>query len=205
LILDDTQATGILGRRTPHGSPYGQGGGGSLRWHDVGNADASRILLVTSCAKAFGAPVAALSGARGVIDDFEDRSQTRVHCSPPSVPAVRSLSRALSINQEMGDRLRSRLLGLIHRFRDGLSAEGVPIGPGVFPLQSLPIPRGWHPHDVQAVLSRRSVFAVLTRSGGGASRRISFLLNACHSARDVDHAVEIVSPLYAAQAFRKAP
>ena len=35
LLLDDTQAVGIFGCDTADASPYGHGGGGSLRWHDV--------------------------------------------------------------------------------------------------------------------------------------------------------------------------
>ena len=33
LVIDDTQALGIFGKRTKGDSPYGSGGGGSLRWH----------------------------------------------------------------------------------------------------------------------------------------------------------------------------
>ncbi len=35
LVLDDTQALGILGRDPDGTNPYGSGGGGSLRWHDT--------------------------------------------------------------------------------------------------------------------------------------------------------------------------
>src|SRR5882724_2561640 len=33
LVVDDTQALGILGASPSHANPYGTGGGGSLRWH----------------------------------------------------------------------------------------------------------------------------------------------------------------------------
>ena len=35
LVIDDTQALGILGERPDVGRPYGWGGGGSLRWHSL--------------------------------------------------------------------------------------------------------------------------------------------------------------------------
>ena len=35
LVLDDTQALGILGEAPSRANPYGTGGGGSLRWHGV--------------------------------------------------------------------------------------------------------------------------------------------------------------------------
>jgi len=197
LILDDTQAVGILGVRTANRSPYGSGGGGSLQWHDIAIADATRVLIVASFAKAFSAPVAALSGARQLIADFEDRSGTRVHCSPPSIPAIRSLNNALSINHRAGDALRSRVLARIERFRNGLFGYGVPIGPGVFPVQSLPAPMGRQPHDFVEALNRRGVSAVVTQGRESAERRVSFLFNARHSTADVDHAVKMIVALYA--------
>ncbi len=57
---------------------YGQGGGGSLRRRGCGGTD---VIVVCSLAKAFGAPVAALSGSKAMVECVEARAQTRVHCS----------------------------------------------------------------------------------------------------------------------------
>jgi 8-amino-7-oxononanoate synthase len=54
LVLDDTQALGILGHSPGPDTPYGRGGGGSLRWHQIGAAD---VIVVNSLAKGFGVPM----------------------------------------------------------------------------------------------------------------------------------------------------
>jgi 8-amino-7-oxononanoate synthase len=205
LVLDDTQAVGILGVRTGVSAPYGHGGGGSLRWHGVDAADARSVVVVASFAKAFGAPVAALSGHTPLIVEFEDRSRTRVHCSPPSVPAIRALSHALFVNRRIGDRVRSQLLALIRRFRDTLSSRGVPVGPGLFPVQSLPVPPGWTPRACQAALSRGGVSAIVTRGREMVAPRISFVFNARHTYAEVEHAAGIFAALHAAPAVLEVP
>jgi len=59
LVLDDTQALGILGESPSPANPYGNGGGGSLRWH---RTFGPHIVIGSSLAKGFGAPVAVLAG-----------------------------------------------------------------------------------------------------------------------------------------------
>ena len=59
-MLDDTQALGILGEGPTKSNPYGIGGGGSLRWHDVFGP---HIIVGSSLAKGFGAPLAAFAAA----------------------------------------------------------------------------------------------------------------------------------------------
>src|SRR5262249_4786845 len=107
LVIDDTQALGILGEQPSEAQPYGSGGGGSLRWHQVSGP---HIVVGSSLAKGFGAPLAALSGSRALIDRFRERSETRLHCSPPSVAAVHAAHRALRLNRLHGDGLRRKLL-----------------------------------------------------------------------------------------------
>ncbi|HEY6400162.1 MAG TPA: aminotransferase class I/II-fold pyridoxal phosphate-dependent enzyme, partial [Blastocatellia bacterium] len=68
LVIDDTQALGILGHSPDALAPYGKGGGGVLRWSDIAGPD---LLVGSSLAKGFGAPVAALCGGRALIDHFK--------------------------------------------------------------------------------------------------------------------------------------
>src|SRR5690606_633171 len=60
LVLDDTQALGLLGVAPDQVAPYGWGGGGSLCHHALAGPE---IILVSSLAKSFGVPLAVLSGS----------------------------------------------------------------------------------------------------------------------------------------------
>ena len=106
LVVDDTQALGIVGSRPGAAAPYGRGGGGTPRWWGI---EAPELVVGASLAKAFGAPLAALSGAAGLVDRFREGAAARVHSSPPSVAAVRAAARALALNRARGDALRARL------------------------------------------------------------------------------------------------
>ena len=98
LVLDDTQALGVLG----------ESGGGSVRVHGLAGAP---VLVGASLAKGFGTPMAALSGSRQLIARFEACSQTRRHCSPPSAAAIAAGRYALQLNRTDGDRLRRQRPG----------------------------------------------------------------------------------------------
>jgi hypothetical protein len=65
LVIDDTQALGILGHSPGPHAPYGKGGGGSLQWAGIGGPD---VLVVSSLAKGFGAPVAVLAGSEATVE-----------------------------------------------------------------------------------------------------------------------------------------
>ena len=112
LVLDDTQALGILGEGPTKSNPYGIGGGGSLRWHDVFGP---HIIVGSSLAKGFGAPLAALCGSRALIDCFRDNSEARIHCSPPSVVTINEAGQALRLNRRHGEALRRRRNGGHHK------------------------------------------------------------------------------------------
>jgi len=134
LIMDDTQALGIFGQAPRKEQPYGNGGGGMLRWHNLTDR---RVLVTSSLAKGFGVPVAALSGTRNAIDWFERRSETSIHCSPPSNAALSAVAHALDVNRDCGDALRTRLANLIGIFRRKLQAIGLTTRGGLFPVQTI--------------------------------------------------------------------
>lgn len=187
LILDDTQALGILGHTPDPGAPYGRGGGGSLRWSKVGGPD---LLLVSSLAKGFGAPVAALSGSRDLISRFEARSETQMHTSPPSVAVIHAAEHALALNREHGDELRLRLARLVGYFRQRLAKEGMSANGGLFPVQTIaPIP-GLDAASLYTRLLRAGVRMVLQSGRNGHDARCSFLITTLHQPRDLDLAVD---------------
>ena len=188
VVVDDTQALGILGRSPSARMPYGHAGGGSLSWRGITGAG---ILVSSSLAKAFGVPLAVLVGSRRWIQTFKDKSLTRVHCSPPSIAVLRAAERALACNRREGDARREKLLGLVRRFRSGLSTIGIAPSGGVFPIQSIPTAHGTPATVLHERLAKRGVHTVL-HGGRQGQPRISFLLTSRHTPDEIDAAVSAV-------------
>jgi 8-amino-7-oxononanoate synthase len=188
LVLDDTQALGILGATPSSTAPYGYGGGGTLRRFGI---PAPEVLLISSLAKGFGAPVAALAGDATTVRSFKANSVTRVHCSPPSVAAIHAGERALALNERCGDFLRRRLACLVRRFRAGLGSIGMASRGGFFPVQTLNIRRD--ARRLHASLLQQGIGTVLRQPEPGWNGRISFLITARHSPHDIDAAVEALA------------
>lgn len=189
LILDDTQALGILGHSPGPGAPYGKGGGGSIRWHKVGSPD---VLLISSLAKGFGVPMAVLAGSRAAVRTFEAKSETRIHASPPSIAAVHAAEHALAVNRVHGDGLRLRLGQLVRQFRKRLAKAGFSATGRLFPVQTLTPISGLSAVALHARLLRLGVRTVLHHSRTGHDPRISFLLTARHPQGDLDRAVDVL-------------
>ena len=194
LVLDDTQALGVLGHAPAHTCPYGHGGGGSLRWHGLAGA---HIALGASLAKGFGAPLAALSGSAELIAGFARESLVRLHCSPPSVASVQAARTALEVNARAGDTWRERLLRLVQRLRAALLRIGFDAAGALpFPVQSF-VPR--HAPGIPALqrLARRlragGVHALLTRGCHGPTPRLSFLVTARHRAAHIDRVAALLA------------
>lgn len=186
LVLDDTQALGILGASPTGANPYGTGGGGSLRWHGVFGP---HIVVGSSLAKGFGAPLAALFGSRTLIDRFRERSETRLHTSPPSVAAIHAAHRALRLNRSHGETLRRRLLDLVRRLRHRLIAAGLaPVAKLPFPVQSFRAERSPPVAHLLRWLLRHGVRALLTKGCGAVAPRLTFLVTARHGLADIDAA-----------------
>jgi 8-amino-7-oxononanoate synthase len=185
VIVDDTQALGVFGRRAGSMVPYGSGGGGSLRYFDL---EDPRIVVVSSLAKAFGVPVAMLGGSQAFVERFREQSETLVHCSPPSSAAISAALRALELNGRIGDDLR-RLLGKrVVRFRRGipdLLAAG-----NLFPVQPLKLPGRVDARALYRGLLRRGVRSVLHQDSNDGGSRISFVLTASHRLSEIDRAVQ---------------
>lgn len=192
LILDDTQALGILGQSPDNHAPFGRGGGGSLPWSDSHGPD---VLLISSLAKGFGAPVAVLSGSEKLVRMFEERSETRVHTSPPSVAAINAASRALDLNDDEGDEMRLQLARLISRFRHRLRSAGFGVSGGLFPVQTLAPMRELDAPTLHERLLRAGIRTVLHHERQGDGALISFIIRASHSPDEIDSAVEALASL----------
>lgn len=188
LVVDDTQVLGILGEQPNASMPYGYGGGGSLRYLGISGPE---VVLVSSLAKGFGAPLAALSASRRFVDDFERASKTRVHCSPPSVPTIQAAEHALDVNERHGEALRRKLLANLQCFRRGVTGLGLMAAGGLFPIQTLKSPAPFNAKHVHRRLAERGIHTVLRQT---ADRRpeLTFMLTARHRRQDVDRAVRVL-------------
>jgi 8-amino-7-oxononanoate synthase len=186
LVLDDTQALGIFGASPSVSAPYGRAGGGSLVHQGVSGPT---VLVGASLAKGFGVPVAVLAGSEETVRLFKDRSETRVHCSPPSAAAVHGAARAVAVNARMGDRLRLRLAQVVSHFRSLLQDAGLSALGGSFPVQRVRVGSDAAVSTVHQRLRRAGVQAVAQRSPCQAGATVTFLLTARHQAREVEQGV----------------
>ncbi len=189
LLLDDTQALGILGSKSNSQYPYGQGGGGSLKYTNLAGPD---ILLISSLAKGFGVPIAVLAGSQHNLSVFEHKSDTRVHCSPPSQAALSAAKHALSLNRRIGERLRQKLSSLVNYFRKHLKELGLHFQGNMFPVQSLSPVEGIAATTLYQRLLRHGIHTVL-QGGHGVTPRLSFLLSARHTYEELEYLVETLS------------
>ena len=187
LILDDSQGVGLLGERPSRGSPYGRGGGGTLRWSGV---QGDRVIVLGSCAKAFGVPLAFLAGDDATVAWFERTSGSRVHTSPCSAAELAALDAALRRNTDDGDELRGRLLRNVHRFRREVALRGGELERGRFPLQTTGrLPRHVA-RTIEARLAHRGIRALRLRAGH--DNRIGFVVTAAHETAAIETAGAIV-------------
>jgi 8-amino-7-oxononanoate synthase len=190
LVVDDTQALGILGAGRSPAQPYGHGGSGSLRWNNV---QESSVIAVSSLAKGFGVPLAVLAGDTSVVQRYESVSQTRIHCSPPCVALVHATERALELNRAHGDALRAKLWQTVSRFRECIAKTGWHPDGGFFPVQTIRAQHRTQTLDLHEYLLRSGIRTVLQRGRTDAGVRISFLITARHRPEDVESVARIIS------------
>jgi 8-amino-7-oxononanoate synthase len=178
LLVDDTQGVGIFGSSSLSHS-YGVGGGGTLR--HTGLEKEEDVIAVSSLAKAFGAPLAVLAGPRRMVRDFEQASETRVHCTPPSMAAVFAGLAALARNRRDGDSLRHQLAALVSRLRSRLAE--LPLSRGLFPFQI--IAHSCAP-ELYRELADRRIQTVLRAGPGPRPSQIGIVITAKHTPLEID-------------------
>ncbi len=191
VVVDDTQAFGVVG----------PGGGGTAARARV---TSPRLVVVASMAKAYGAPLAVVSGARPVVERLASDGPSRSHSSPPSLADIRAAERALALNASAGDRVRRRLARLVARLRSRLRAAGIEPAGGLFPVQSLPpLPRA-----VAARIYRRlldaGVRTVVQKARCVPGATVTLIVNATHTTADVDSAADAVARAWHAEVRRAA-
>lgn len=163
LVIDDTQALGILGENANPGCPLGYGGRGTLAWQGIFSP---YIVSICSLAKGFGVPLAVMSGASAFILPFEHKSLSRIHCSQVSAPLAAAALNALQHNCREGDRKRAYLCRLIDQFKQAVQPVGIELRGGIFPVQTLKLPTTKLALDLFGLLQKNGFSALLLRGEG---------------------------------------
>ncbi|MFK4088243.1 hypothetical protein ACI2LF_29290 [Kribbella sp. NPDC020789] len=179
LIVDDSLAYGVLGRRRP-GDPFGDGSG-TPAWHGL---DPAGIIWVASLAKAYGAPLALTTGDQLPIRRLAMEGGHRVHSSPPSAADLAAATMAL--HDPAGNRARrSRLRANVLWLRNRLSELELPVNGLPFPVVSIRVPAAtassWWSH-----LRSARLHAVLQPSRCRPGVMLTVLVRADHSDADLD-------------------
>lgn len=184
LLLDDTQALGVLG----------PDGGGSVALHGLRGAP---VLVGASLAKGLGAPLAVLAGSAALVGVFERQSLTRVHCSPPSAAALAAAGRALALNRSMGGTLRAALRQRIRWLRGCLAAHGLSSRGGDFPVRRIALPPGCPGTHIHAALAGAGVDVLLQRERGASM--LTMMLRADHGQAEIARAAALIAQLVEVQ------
>lgn len=187
LVIDDTQALGILGREPGRDSPYGPGGAGSPSWHGV---EGPELIIGNSLANGSAAPLAILASNARLIAKFEKPSASRVHSSPPSLAVVSAVQQAVTINATRGDLRRARLAKLVQHFRDGLREIGLSTLGGLFPVQTLQVIPDIEPQRLYRWLLSFGVRAVLRSVQNMRGAVLSFVVTLLYTGSDIGRCVD---------------
>ena len=181
LVVDDTQGLGLYGGHPAAAKPWGIGGGGAALWQGLERHPS--VLLASSLAKAFGAPIAVLTGSRRQVSHYLRSSELRVHASPPSAAAIEAARTALDLNEREGEARRLRLQRNIRAFREGATALGLEPRGGLFPVQSLARVGPLDGRAVHAALGGLGLRTVLRRGHGG--RVLTVVIRSTHRPSDI--------------------
>jgi len=182
VLIDDTQALGLIGHTPTRRDPYGRGGGGSL-------ATLARVtdemICVSSLAKGLGVPVASIAGPAAFITAVERLGPSRIHCSAPPISDIRAAAAGLLVNRSRGDRLRRRLAALLSRWRAISSELGLTTMGGLSPVQRFDVPRS-APNAVLRSLAEQDIRAIITRPGCADRPMITIIMTTDHQVSDLD-------------------
>jgi len=189
IIIDDTQAFGILGQLKNNRSPYGCGGGGSLKWKGINDGS---IVTIISLAKAFGVPMSVLSGESRFVDAFKDKSETRINSSPTSNAHLQAASHAIRLNRLQGDQRRNKLWHNVLTLKKHLRKKGIFLQGGVFPVQHTNL----NPHrtfELFKKLKKNDIKTALVVPHKGQRPAVSFIIRYDHSIEEILRLVDCIA------------
>jgi 8-amino-7-oxononanoate synthase len=191
LVIDDTQAIGVVGHEPSPTAPLGTGGGGTPAWYGL---SARNTLIGASLAKAFGVPLAVLSGASETLEKIAREGETRIHTSPPSAAHIAAGRDAIALNRAQGDQLRARIVRLVAQLRTELGQLGVPLRSKLpIPVQAIAMPSLRAAGPALAVLDKHNMRALLTRSCVRNLPSLNLLITARHTPADISQAITVLA------------
>lgn len=190
LIIDDTQAFGILGAGAGNGFPYGTGGGGVLPWKQLAAGQTRCITTIVSLAKAWGVPMAVMGSTHNHIRQFEHASAIRAYSSPVSNAHIQAAANALHLNQAMGNRLRARLWNNVKLFRRQMAQVELHVSNSWFPVQHLHHPGAGKTTAIYNLLKQRGIKTVLSASHTGAHPLLTLILRSDHTREQIGQVVQ---------------
>lgn len=180
LVVDDSLAAGVLGRRTTTSRLLGVGGTGTPAWLGVAGPE---LVWVASTAKGLGAPLAVVTGPARVLDPVASEGPARTHASPPSrcdVEALRSAWHDPSLEPR-----RRRLAETILRVRRALTSAGLPPAGLPFPVVAVDAGGRTAVLALHRRLRERGVETLVVHAPCRRGVRLTLCLRADHTDRDV--------------------
>lgn len=128
LVIDDSLAVGILGRRHRGGGWFGSGGAGLPAWLDMGPDD-DGPLVVASLAKGYGVPLAVIGGPLGPMAEVRRASRTPLHAGGPTAADLAALATVVALPSSALAARRHHLGRLTYDLRCRLRNLGLaPVG-----------------------------------------------------------------------------
>jgi 8-amino-7-oxononanoate synthase len=196
VLVDDTQALGLVGVRPRPGAPYGDGGGGTAARLAV--PAGARLVVVASAAKALGAPLAVVAGPARLVNRIREHGPARTHAGAPSAAARAALHSALARDGTEGVARRLWLARLVRELRRLLHERGIPrVGGRLGPTQVVPLTTPTAAAGVLDGMRRAGVRAVAVHRRCGPGAGIAFLLTARHTPDDLARAADALATVLA--------
>ena len=189
VIVDDTQAFGILGAGKHTTLPYGKGGGGLLQWQLVRS---TTIVTIVSLAKGFGTPMSVISGPGTFIESFAQHSQTRVNSSPVSQAHLHAAMNAFHLNKLEGDTRRAILWRNICLFRSLLQNAGIAVQGGIFPVQTIHCRSRRQTIWLWETLKRKKIRTVLMTPHEELHPVLTFIIRSDHQPGEIQALTETI-------------
>lgn len=189
VIVDDTQAFGILGAGKQNRQPYGQGGGGLLRWQSL---SADTMITIVSLAKGMGVPMSVISSSHRFIASFARHSETRVNSSPVSLAHLQAAMNAFRINKREGDERRSALWRNIYLLRSLLQQAGILVEGGIFPVQTIRCHSRQQTIRLWEELKKSHIRSVLITPHGEQQPALCLILHSDHTPGDIQALVDAI-------------